>query len=75
MLSMYAWIILATKCPKFFDNDYLPSKFQLEKCLLVNFWLEDFLLTGNFEKPLGFCEFASANLEPCNPETPPLRKW
>ena len=37
--------------------------------------LEDFLLTGNFGKPLGFCEFASANIEPCNPGRPALRKW
>ena len=43
--------------------------------LTRQFLLEDFLLTGNFRKPLGFCEFASANLEPCNPGRPALRKW
>ena len=37
--SMYAWISLATKWPKFFNNDYLifSLKFQLERCLLANF--------------------------------------
>ena len=43
--------------------------------LTRQFLLEDFLLTGNFGKPLGFCEFASAYFEPCNPGRPALRKW
>ena len=43
--------------------------------LTSQFLLEEFLLTGNFGKPLGFWEFASANLEPCNPGRPALRKW
>ena len=43
--------------------------------LTRQFLLEDFLLTGNFRKPLRFWEFASANLEPCNPGRPALRKW
>ena len=72
---MYAWIILATKWPKFFNNDYLPSQISTREMLTRQFLLEDFLLTGNFGKPLGFWEFASANLEPCNPGTPALRKW
>ena len=65
----------ATKWLKFFSNDYLLSQISTREMLTRQFLLEDFLLTGNFGKPLGFCEFASANLEPCNPRRPALRKW
>ena len=73
--SMYAWISLATKWPKFFNNDYLLSQISTREMLTRQFLPDDFLLTGNFEKPLGLCEFVSANLEPCNPGRPALRKW
>ena len=72
---MYAWISLATKWPKFFNNDYLLSQISTREMLTRQFLPDDFLLTGNFEKPLGLCEFVSANLEPCNPGRPALRKW
>ena len=43
--------------------------------LTRQFFLEDFLLTGNFGKPLRFWEFASVYFEPCYPGRPALRKW
>ena len=51
------------------------SPISTREMLTRQFLLEDFLLTGNFRRPLGFCEFASANLQPCNPGRPALRKW
>ena len=63
------------KMTKILQQRLFSLSISTREMLTRQFLLEDFLSTGNFGKPLGFWEFASANLEPCNPGTPALRKW
>ena len=63
------------KITKILQQRLSSLKISTREMLTRQFLREDFLLTGNFGKPIGFCEFASANLEPCCPGRPTLRKW
>ena len=63
------------KMTKILQQRLFSLSISTREMLTRQFLLEDFLLTGNLGKPLGFWEFASATLEPCNPGTPALRKW
>ena len=63
------------KITKILQQRLSSLKISTREMLTRQFLREDFLLTGNFGKPLRFWEFASANLEPCYPGRPALRKW